>query len=190
MDVEDIILLLAFDAITDKEAALFIMILDEEHKIPEHLRYGCFGLNAFSDVELTENFCFEKTDIHRLCEAMSLKSEYHSHTKLKWQNIEGLCMLIRCLAYPNHLCELRPLFGHHVTEMSVIINCMTQVLLNKFGHKLLDLWENDWFDPDSLARAVQNKGAVMSCVWGFLDGTVGAIARLVHNQREFFSGHK
>ena len=40
MDVDDIILLLAFDAITDEEAALFILILDEERKIPEHLRYG------------------------------------------------------------------------------------------------------------------------------------------------------
>ncbi len=40
MDVDDIILLLAFDTITDEEAALFILILDEERKIPEHLRYG------------------------------------------------------------------------------------------------------------------------------------------------------
>ena len=40
MDVDDIILLLAFDAITDEEAALFILILDEERKIPKHLRYG------------------------------------------------------------------------------------------------------------------------------------------------------
>ena len=195
MDIDDIILLLAFNIISDEEAALFVLILDEERWVPEHLKYGQFDFNAFSDLEFVENFYFEKEGIYHLCEVMNLDKEFRSHTKLKWQNVEGICMLLQCLAYPNHLCELRPLFGHHVSEISVIeisviINCMTDLLLKLHGNRLLQLDENDWFDPEDMARYVRNKGAVMHKVWGFLNGTVGPISQPVRDQQEFFSSHK
>ena len=127
-------------------------------------------------MEFVKNFRFQKGDIMHVCDAMGLEQVYHSTTKLKWQHVKGLCMLIRWLAYPNRLCELHPLFGRHVTEMSVIINCMTKLLLQMHGNKLLSLGDNPWFDPEWLARAVHAKGAVMPKVWGFMDGTVGPIS--------------
>ena len=94
MDIDDIILLLAFNIISDEEAALFVLILDEERWVPEHLKYGQFDFNAFSDLEFVENFYFEKEGIYHLCEVMNLDKEFRSHTKLKWQNVKGICMLL------------------------------------------------------------------------------------------------
>ncbi len=76
MDMDDIILLLAFEVIDDLEAVCLISLLDEERKIPDHLKYTRFHLQAFSDAEFVENFRFEKADIMHLIKAMNLNKEY------------------------------------------------------------------------------------------------------------------
>ena len=55
---------------------------------------------------------------------------------------------------------------------------------------LLNLLDLVWLDPEIFSQAIHAKGAPLTQCWGFVDGTVGAIARPICNQRIMYSGHK
>ncbi|CAG2231528.1 unnamed protein product [Mytilus edulis] len=106
--------------------------------------------------------------------------------------IDGLCMVLRRLAYPCRLEDLEYIFGRSKTELSLIINEVLDYIHDNHCHLLSD-FNMSWLSQESLERfadAVFDRDGPLDSCWGFIDGTVRPICRPQENQRLVFNGHK
>lgn len=71
--------------------------------------------------------------------------------------MEGLCILLRRLAYPNRLSDLEPLFGLSAVALSGIINHMVDTIFVNKGHLLGDLRNIPYLDEERLNEFSQVK---------------------------------
>ncbi len=103
----------------------------------EHKRYPRFNPEILGTVEFRKYFRFEKKDIVHLCSTLAIPDTMYSASRVTWTGVEGLCILLRRLAYPNCLCDLVPMFGRSKSEISEIVNEMLFYLCavhkNKFS---------------------------------------------------------
>ena len=191
MEIEDLaaVMLLQPTLLSLEDTLLVILSESDNAEGAMHVSYDKFDMENFSSEAFRNFFRFKKTDIHRLVEVLHLKDEYCSSTRLKWSGLEGLCILLCRLCYPNRLSDLVPLFGRHVTELSIIINTMLSEVYDKY-HDLLERVDHDWLDVDLYCDAISGKGAAIPTVWGFLDGTQGRICRPNKGQESVYNGHK
>ena len=67
--------------------------------------------------------------------------------------MEGLCSLLRHLAYPNRLVDMAPLFGHSEQEMSVIVNRTLEAVHAKHADKLSNIFQ-PWVEHAKFAHCV------------------------------------
>lgn len=74
-------------------------------------------------------------------------------------------------------------------SVSIMILQVVNDIYRRFSHLLTD-FDLAWFDDQTFAYAVHNKGTPLQQCIGFIDGTVRPIPRPVRNQRIMFSGHK
>lgn len=128
-----------------------------------------------------------------MAKALKVPDEFTTDSGHKSTGQEGLCILLRRLAYPNRLTDLEALFGKSGPALSQIINFMTNHIYNNFGHILSHLSNLPWLTLDRLrlyAQAVQAKGAPIPNCFGFIDGTTRGICRPTQNQETYYSGHK
>ena len=79
-------------------------------------------------------------------------------------------MLLRRLAYPSRLSDLKAVFGRSETAMSVIINDVLDYIYRTHGHLLSDLNKSWLFYErlEQLAVAVTNKDAPLPNCWASL----------------------
>ncbi len=106
-----------------------------------------------------------------------------------WSGVEGLCALLRRLVYPNRLGDLVSMFGRSVSQLSEMIRVTLDHLHTQHSHRLSRVTQG-WVDGERFAAAVFAKGAALTNIWGFIDGTVHRVCRPTHGQRDLFSGHK
>ena len=148
----------------------------------------------------------------RLCCALRLPQKYVCRKGTSASGIEALMILLRRLSYPNRWCDLVPLFGRAVPELSVIFSEVSQIsplqcnmsiilfsfylffqimddIYTRFSHLLKSL-DLVWLDLEAFSAAIHAKGAPLDQCWGFIDGTIRPIARPTRNQRIMYSGHK
>lgn len=100
-------------------------------------------------------------------------------------------MMLARLAYPNRLCDMWFKYGWSPERISRVSATIQQFIHDRWYH-LLD-FDEVRLTPAKLeeyALAIHNKGAPIRTVWGFIDGTVRAIARPVRHQRTCFNGWK
>ena len=102
-------------------------------------------------------FRFEKNDIPGLVQALGLPEELVGSNRTRCTGLEGLCILLRRLAYPNRLEDIENIFGRGVSELSVIINLVLDFLYSKWHH-LLDTLPVAW-----LTNARLHEGAATAC---------------------------
>ena len=190
MEAEDLAaMMLLCPEMLDDDTILMLLVADTETKEPMHLKYERFNKNSLSDDEFKLMFRFKKEHIGPLREMLQLRQRYKSATNITWTGEEGLCILLRRLAYPNRLCELVSLFGRHQTELSVIINVMLHEIFTKHNNRVRDI-KQDWIMHEDFAKAIHSKGAALQNCWGFLDGTQGRMCRPQEGQQSVFNGHK
>ena len=90
---------------------------------------------------------------------------------------EALCVLLFRLAFPCRLTDMRLVFGLRESCLSETFNYMLHFVDDKWGHLLsLDV-ASIKSKLAMFAEAVKATGAPLSNCWGFIDGTVRAIAR-------------
>ncbi len=155
----------------------------------EHKKYARFSLNPFGTAEFRKYFRFEKKDIDTLYKCLAIPEHMHSKSCVTWSGLEGLCILLWRLAYPNLLCNLVPLFGRSKTEMSEIVNEMLSFLCAAHKHRLNTITQ-PWLDHAVFCQVTLPKGATLANIFGFIDGTTVCICRPSTGQEEVFSGHK
>ncbi|XP_064472844.1 uncharacterized protein LOC135387668 [Ornithodoros turicata] len=118
-------------------------------------------------------FRFEKKDIAAIRIALRIPDKMRTQHGVTLTGEEALCVTLRRLAYPNRLCGLELLFGHHPSTLSLISNAVVTHIDSTFGHLLL----SETLTP------------LTNC-WGLIDGTARAICRPSEDQKIYFSGHK
>jgi len=99
--------------------------------------------------------------------------------------MEGLCMLLKRLAYPCIYSDLIHRFGRPVPVLGMISNEVIDYIYNTHHHKITN-WNNDILNPAALqicADAISAKGAA-------LDGTVRPIFKPGERQGVMYNGHK
>ncbi len=185
--------LLRMSGYFSEEEIMALMLSEAVEKIESgavHTRFDRFWLDALSNEECRHNFRFNKEDLYVLCTLLGLPENYRSaHNRIVWSGLDGLCVVLRRLAYPNRLGDLVPMFGRSVPEISEIFNCTLHDLHTRHAHRVSSI-NQSWVHHEEFAQAVYDKGAALKNVWAFVDGTVRRVCRPKIGQRELFSGHK
>lgn len=167
----------------------FVLVGEEEQ--PHFPRFSLED-DKWTNKRCRENFRFDRDDIYVLAQLLEMPEVMRAPNRSTWSGLDGLCLVLRRLSYPNRLLELVPDFGRAEQELSMIFNSTCEWIYDRWSHLLSDL-QKPWLLPpllEELCQAVQNKGAPLQNCWGFVDGTPKQICRPTIGQRVFFSGHK
>ena len=135
---------------------------------------------------------FEKSDLPPLTEALRIPAVIRFAQRTVCDGTEGLCMLLRRLAYPCRYSDLIPRYGRPVPEISMIPSEVLDFIFENHNHRVTG-WNDVLLNPASLqlyANAVFHKGAPLENCFGFVDGTVRPICRPSEHQRIVYNGHK
>ncbi|TDL14164.1 hypothetical protein BD410DRAFT_700488, partial [Rickenella mellea] len=100
-------------------------------------------------------------------------------------------MLLRKLAYPARGVDIELQFGWEKSRYSRITNTLASLIYDKWKHLLY--FDAHRLTPQKLrqfALVIEAKGAPVTNVWGFVDGTLRKTARPVKNQRIVYNGWK
>ena len=173
---------------------LMLMLDENTSDNPEfdYTQYERFDLQSVPEAECISNFRFERGDIPILADALGLPETFHCYQRTTARKVEGLCVLLRRLAFPCRYADMIPMFGRPVPELSLIANEVIDCIYNGHSHRILE-WNETLLSSPKLqlyADAIHRKGAALSNCFGFVDGTIRPICRPKKNQRIVYNGHK
>ncbi|XP_050515978.1 uncharacterized protein LOC126890879 [Diabrotica virgifera virgifera] len=152
-----------------------------------------FDLDNMEDKYVKLNFRFQREDLIRLAVALGIPEQIKTRSRHSSGGLEGLCILLRRLAYPSRLCDLEQLFRRSATSISEISNYVNNHIYRNHGYLLRDLGNLPWLNREKLSaysNSIAAKGAAVQNCWGFIDGTARPICRPTELQEEYYSGHK
>ena len=154
--------------------------------------YGKFSLDEMDETECRAEFRFAKTDLPLLVHALGIPEQFTCAQRTVCDGMEGLCMVLRRMAYPCRYSDLIPRFGRPVPVLSMICNRVVDFIFDSHVHRVTR-WNPQLLDPASLQRycdAIFRKGAPLDNCFGFIDGTVRPVCRPGEQQRVLYNGHK
>ena len=150
------------------------------------------NIETLEDEECFQMFRFFKEDLYHLKDCLNLPDRVVCRNGTTESGINTLAILLRRLAYPNRLCDLVPIVGRSVQEISEIFYAGIEHIYDNFHDLITDINAPFWLSNnylDTYCGAVSRKGSVMNNIWGFIDGTCRPIARPSRYQKVVFSGH-
>ena len=154
--------------------------------------YEDFDLEGLGESECLAEFRFRKRDIPILADVMGLPDSYRCEQGTVCDGIEGLCLLLRRLAYPCRYGDLIHRFGRPVPEICMIANYVMETVYSLHHHHLT-AWNHTLMSPPLLQRyadAIQRKGSALPNCFDFIDRIVTPICRPQENQGIVYNGHK
>ena len=182
--------ILALACVSEDADALYLHLTSQGNNAADISTY--IEIDKLNDDQFKTYFRFEKGDMERLCTALKLPVKIVCKNGTAVSGLEGLCILLRRLAYPNRLEDLEIVFNRPKYELSYIINAVLDLLHELHSDKLRNL-NQAWLDEGHLrmyADAIYSLGAPLPNCWGFVDGTIRPICRPSENQTIVYSGHK
>ena len=120
---------------------------------------------------------FDLTDT--LVDAFQIPAIFKCDQGTICEGLEGLCILLKCFAFPCQFSDMIPIFGRPVPELCMINNTVIDWVYNHHRHRIMD-WNPNVLSPiqlENYVEAVFNKGAALRNCFGFVDGTVRPISR-------------
>ena len=154
--------------------------------------YGKFDLNEMDDSECLAEFRFHKSQIPVLHDALQLPQFFRCQQGKICSGTEGLCIVLRRVAYPCRYSDMIQRFGRPVPELSMICNLVMDNIYQQH-HRRITQWNDSLLNPallETYAYAIHQKGSPLPNCFGFIDGTVRQICRPGNNQRLVYNGHK
>ena len=173
---EDVLLLLLADAV------------DQYERIPDHKKYDRFDLESVSCDECKHFFRFQKEHIPVMAELLHMPEWCKSKNRVTWNRVEGLCVLLHRLAYPNRLADMVPMFGSSTSELCEIFNTTLHDVYTRHAFRVQTL-NQPWVDHDAFVHAVFLHGG-LPYIWAFIDGTIKKVCKPGVGQQHLYSGHK
>ena len=163
--------------------------------------YERFELANVDEAECKAEFRVEKSDLLQLADALLIPQIFKCDQRSECDGMEGLCMLLRRLAYPCRYSDLIARFGRPVPEICMMTNKVLNFIFENHGPRITQWNNNTILNPECLeqyAEAIYAKGAALNNCFGFVDGTVWPICRPIcrpicqpnENQRQVYNGHK
>lgn len=122
-------------------ALLGVLSVEEAYSIVAHCPpprpllslWGMFNFNAVGDGDCRFNFRFWRNDIERLYRALGLATVYTLPARLTVTEMEGLCEMLRRLAYPGRYGVLAVISGQSPTALCMIFRFMVDLLYSRFS---------------------------------------------------------
>lgn len=154
--------------------------------------YESFGFDVLEEDECLSEFCFQEHDIPLLAEVLGVPDAFKCSQRSIADGVEGLCILLKRLAYPCRYSDMLPRFARPVPVLCMISNTVLDFIFERHGHRILQC-NNTVLNPLSLetySNAITAQGAPLQNCFGFIDGTVRAISKPGENQRLVYNGHK
>ena len=154
--------------------------------------YNRFNLEDINEAECIAEFRFEKRHILQLEEVLQIPALMKCNQRSVFTGTEGLCLLLKRLAYPCRYSDLIHRFGRPVPVLGMITNKVIDYIYDVHHHKITT-WNNDILNPVALqmyADAISAKGAALNNCFGFIDETVRPISKPGERQRVMYNGHK
>ncbi|KAH6933842.1 hypothetical protein HPB50_018597 [Hyalomma asiaticum] len=119
-------------------------------------RHGLLNIDSMDRGQFRTYFRFERDDVRSLCRALQVPENLTTPQGVHVSGVEGLCLTLRRLAYPNRLRELEPLFGRHYSVISSATNSVLAHIDSTFGHLLRDGNNHTWLDIAKLQLFSEN----------------------------------
>ena len=180
-----------FDVLDDYEFALLYDI-NKSREIFPYWKYDKFDLRSFDEAQCRTEFRFIQSHINELAVVLNMPDKIVTQERLTCTGLEGLCILLKRLAFPCRYTDMVPLFGRNQTELCLIFNHVLNFVYDNHQHRLSS-W-NQWFllphTLQTFCESIHNKGAPLQNCFGFIDGTVIPICRPGQNHRIVYNGHK
>lgn len=180
------------DIISDEE---FVTLYDCYQSKNPDFSYQCYARFDLEDIDLAEckaEFRVEKQDILRLAEALHLPNTFRCQQRSVCPGIEGLCMVLKRMAYPCRYSDMIPRFGRPVSVLSLVTNRVVDYIYETHAHRITQ-WNANLLNPDAIqsyAEVISGKGSPLDNCFGFIDGTVWPVSRPRIGQRAVYNGHK
>ena len=111
-----------------------------------HLAYERSNLANVTDDKGFAEFRFHKKDIARLVTAFRLPPKFICRNGTTAFADEGLCMLLRRLAYPCRYSDMIPRFGRIKPEIGLIVHTVLRYICTQFEH-FLSSFQQEWLHP-------------------------------------------
>ena len=190
--VRDVLLAAYFDdIINDVE---FAVLYEENYskKLFPYWKYDKFDLDEWDEAECKVELRFEKPDLEELLNALRFPDKFVCSQRTVCSGMEGLCILLKRLAFPCRYTDMVLRFGRNPTELFLIFNHVLNYVYQTNQHRL-NTWNQPFQTPRALelyAQSVYARGAPLQTCFGFVDGTLCKISRPKNNQREVYNGHK
>ena len=193
--IRDILLVSYFDnIIVDVE---FAVLYEENYSrviFPywkyDKFDFGMIGMKVEYKVELR----FDKSDLAVLLHALRFpdRSRFVCSQRNVCSGMEGLCILLKRLAFSCRYTDTVMRFGRNPTKVCLIFNHVLDFVYQTHQHSL-NFWSQPFLNSPALeqyAQSIDARGAPLQNCFGFVDGTLCKIARPKNNQREVYNGHK
>ncbi|KAG5892529.1 hypothetical protein JTB14_011118 [Gonioctena quinquepunctata] len=146
---------------------------------------------AIEDKFVKPYFWFERPDIFRLARVLRIPNDIRTRSgHYVATAVEGLCILLRRLAYPNRFSDLENIFKRSPAALSEICNLVASNIQQNHGHLLEDIGNLNRAKLELYAQAVVEKGGAVQNCWAFIDGTARPICTPTDDQEGYYSGHK
>ncbi|KAH9126139.1 hypothetical protein AeMF1_003399 [Aphanomyces euteiches] len=131
-----------------------------------------FVIERYGNQESRFYFRFTKQNVIKLFRLSGLESQYSLPNRITFSGIEGLCILLRRMAYPGRFCDLSVFFGRHPSVLCSIFWYMVDYFYKRFKSLLsLDCGLINLNRLEKYSTAVQSRGGALSNCVGFIDGT-------------------
>lgn len=189
---EALIVGLADEIITDEEFVLLSPYFCSKNPCYPYWEYDMFDLDNFDTSECFSDFRVYKEEIPVLARALQIPYQFKCYQGTICSGVEGLCIILKRLAYPCCYFDMSRLFGRPVPELCMLSNEVLDWFYDTHGHRLSS-WNQPILSPpylESYCQAVSRMGAPITNCFGFVDGTVRPICRPDENQRLVYNGHK
>ncbi|XP_040066269.1 uncharacterized protein LOC115332062 [Ixodes scapularis] len=113
-------------------------------------RHGLLDTPHVRNDDFRRLFCFEKALLGALLSALEVPESFTAAQGAAVPGDEALCMMLRCLAYPNRLFDHERVFGRDSSTISGIANLVISHVHEKLGHLLSDMNNHSWLPLASL----------------------------------------
>jgi len=192
-DVRNALVIAYADGFLDDEEFLILYDYYQPANPPfPYWNFDPFCLDAFDSCECEAHFRVTKDDLPILLDALRIPPSFKCPQGTVCSGMEGLCLLLKRLAYPCHYFDLISTFARPVPELCMIANTILDWIYSEHGFRLTS-WNQPFLTPACLqeyAYAITRQGSPLTNCFGFIDGTVRPICRPGEKQRDVYNGHK
>ena len=128
-----LILFYGDNIVSDEEFLLLYNTFKTKNPEFPHRNYKQFYLDSMNSAKCRAEFRVEKQDLPHLVAALQLPPVLRCEQRSICEDIEGLCMLLKRVAYPFGLSDMFPRFGQPVAVISLITNDVIDYIYDIHG---------------------------------------------------------